>query len=320
MPMWNLALLAALSATPAHQTVRGVTISCQTWGWEWGTEGYGRELDRLRALGVNWVAIHPYAGITTDGRVRPFGLDDPGWLTRPIAAAHARGMAILIKPHLAYWRSGFSWRGDIVLEGAARERFFSEYRDWMVGLARITRDADAFVVGTELEGLVGHEREWRAVIAAVRQQTRAHLTYAANWTDYDRVGFWDALDAIGVQAYFPLTEQPNPSRAILRSSWRPILAELRRVSARIGKPVVFTELGYHPRRRAAAEPWKGGPSEPGAAALQHRLLDTALAVLESERDWLRGAFLWKWFVGPAPREDFPIDTPEVRALLRARWE
>ena len=36
-------LLAAMLALPAGdaQLVRGMTISCQTWGWEWGSDGFG---------------------------------------------------------------------------------------------------------------------------------------------------------------------------------------------------------------------------------------------------------------------------------------
>ena len=98
------------------RVVHGMTISCQTWGWEWGSDGFADELGDLSRLGVNWVAIHPYAAIRADGRVEPFrglrgagpGFDPdhpPEWITRPIREAHARGLSILVIPHLAYWGS-----------------------------------------------------------------------------------------------------------------------------------------------------------------------------------------------------------------------
>jgi hypothetical protein len=40
-------------------------------------------------------------------------------------------------------------------------------------LARTTRDAYAFVVGTELDRTIGHEAAWRSFIAAVRAETAA---------------------------------------------------------------------------------------------------------------------------------------------------
>ena len=71
------------------------------------------------------------------------------------------------------------------------------------------READAFVVGTELDRILNHEAEWRTLIAEVRSIMKVPLTYAANWTDYKRVPFWDALDVIGIQAYFPVASKPN---------------------------------------------------------------------------------------------------------------
>ena len=53
--------------------------------------------------------------------------------------------------------------------------------------------------------------------------------------------------------------------------------------------------------------------------LQARCLDVALDVLEREREWLRGAFLWKWFVGAAPGENFVQDTPALRSVIRGAW-
>ncbi|MCP3915133.1 MAG: hypothetical protein GY711_06230 [bacterium] len=306
--------------------VRGMTISCQTYGPEWGRDGFGDELDRLRALGVNWVAIHPYASIRADGEVvSRFDADaPPAWVTRPIEEAHARGMQILVKPHIAYWGSPFSWRGDIAFDDAGQwERFFASYERWIVTLARIARGADAFAVGTELDRTLAHESQWRAIIGAVREQTSAHLTYAANWSDFERVGFWDALDAVGVQAYFPLvTDERLPDESALRAGWSEPLRKLRALHVRTGKPVVFTELGYDRSLAAALRPWESGRrrrDDPGAAGvLQERCLSVALGVLEEETTWLRGAFLWKWFVGPS-RSDYRLDRPAIRELMATTW-
>lgn len=316
------------AASEVPRLVRGVTISCQTSGQEWGSDGFGEELDRLVALGVNWVAIHPYARIGADGTVacRYDLAPPPPWIARPIAEAHARGMEILVKPHLAYWGSPFDWRGAIdFTEPEARERFFRTYSKWIVALARATREADAFAIGTELDRLVEHEAEWRALVARVREVSGAKLTYAANWSDYERVPFWDALDAIGVQAYFPLVDGDarEPDEAALEAGWKRALTGLHALHERTGKPVVFTELGYDSVPGAAAQPWVGrGRRDRGAppeTALQERCLAVALRVIDREREWLRGAFLWKWFVGPAPRANFVLDTPEVRRLIRDAW-
>lgn len=321
--------LAAQPAAPAQPEVRGVTISCQTWGREWGSDDMVEALRELAALGVNWVAIHPYAGIRADGSVGSRHLSradgGPRWLTRPIAEAHRLGIKILIKPHLAYWGSPFSWRGEIGFgdDAGKWERFFQSYERWIVQVAEVCHDADGFVVGTELRKTVGHEQAWRDVIAAVRAKTQAPLTYAANWDDYHAVPFWDALDVIGVQGYFPLvTHQNEPCRDELALAWTELVTKLEAYGQRHGKKVVLTELGYDKTTQAARKPWESGGGRGGQAgeAVQQLCLEAALDALGgAEPHGLIGAFLWKWFPGRTRGEDFLMSTPAMRQVIRSRW-
>ena len=336
LPVLLLASVLSLSGARGNgvsddaEEVRGVTISCQTSGREWGTPGFAEELDELAELGVNWIAIHPYAWIRSDGTLRWQELDPenpPAWLSVPLAETKARGMSLLVKPHLGYWGSGFSWRGEIEFaRPEERARFWEHYRRWILELSAVVAEAEAFVVGTELDRLVGDEDEWRGLIREVRERTDAHLTYASNWTDYERVPFWDDLDAIGVQAYFPLVsadDRSAPSEEQLIAGWTGVLDRLRGLHERYGKPVVFTELGYNLSLDAAREPWghavTRGAAREEARSLQERCLSVSLGVLERERAWLRGAFLWKWFVGEPDGPDFVVDEPGLRAVVSAAW-
>ncbi|HEX8491003.1 MAG TPA: hypothetical protein VF626_08295, partial [Chthoniobacterales bacterium] len=54
---------------PSPSFYKGMTVSCQTWGIEWQTPEMEKTLDELKSLGVNSIAIHPYAGIQEDGHV-----------------------------------------------------------------------------------------------------------------------------------------------------------------------------------------------------------------------------------------------------------
>jgi len=304
-----------------------VTISCQTSGREWGQAGFGLELEELQELGCNWVAIHPYAWIGGDGTVRHrLELErPPRWLTNPLEQTRARGLSLLVKPHLGYWGSPFRWRGAITFEGPELERFWEGYTEWILTLSEIVSGAEAFCVGTELDLLLEDERPWRELIAGVRARTDAHLTYAANWDSYSRVGFWDALDTIGLQAYFPISDAAEPDELELERGWSRVLEPLRGLHHRTGKPVVFTELGYNRSLDAARVPWSDQVAPPGdlerAGVLQARCLRIGLATIEREREWLRGAFLWKWFVGEPGRNDrsFLIDTPHMRGAIESVW-
>ena len=197
--------VAGRTATPAQRpaaqghNINGMTVSTPRGSAEWGKDAIVGTITELKQLGVNWISIHPYARIGRDGSVswrRGEGDDTataPTWLRRPIEEAHRQGLKIFIKPHLGHWGS-FSWRGEIAFDTEAEwQRFFDGYRQWITAIATFSHDADAFAVGTELDKTVGHEADWREVIRAVREEYGGPLTYAANWTDYERIPFWDVF-------------------------------------------------------------------------------------------------------------------------------
>lgn len=305
----------------ADGAIRGITISTPTYNREWASDATAEAIARVGGLGAGWIAFHPYAQIRADGSVawRPIDPEaPPAWLTRPIEEAHRRGMRVMVKPHLAYWGSPWSWRGDIDLEGEAVARFFADYGRWIEQVAAATAEADLFVVATELDRLAENEAQWRAVIARVRAVHPAPLTWAANHDRYTALPFWDALDYVGVQAYFPLMERGEPTRAALEAGWARVSTELRHVSERTGKPVLLTELGYNRSARAPFEPWAYEQGGEGAEEVQARCLEVALAAVEAEPA-IAGAFLWKWLPGEPGRGDFGMWRPGPRGVIGAAW-
>lgn len=317
----------AATADAPREAIRGVVISCQTWGREWGSDAMVATLQELRDLGVNWVQIHPYGSVSRDGQIAlgrlatPDGAAPP-WLARPIAEAHRLGLEICITPHLAPWRAGWSWRGDVQFkDGAAWTRFFADYRTWISTLATLCREADGFCVGSELDQtLSGHEQEWREIIAAVRRRTAAPLTYAANWPTYRQVPFWDALDCIAVSAYFPLVDHDRaPAPTELADAWQRIRRDVLRYARTQDRRVVFMELGYDNGTNAARTPWVDGNRAAGGAELQAQCLDQALTAVDQPEDDLLGAFLWKWFPGESRGETFLLSAPLMRRTIDQHW-
>ena len=323
--------LAVLTPQAARgDKINGMTLSTSRGSAEWGRDHIVPTITELRSLGVNWIAIHPYASIDRDGNVnwrRRDGNSEgaPTWLTRPIEEAHRQGIKILVKPHLAHWRS-FSWRGEIEFDSDEKwERFFRGYGEWIVALARYSEGADAFAVGTELDRTIEREASWRAIIESVRAEYAGPLTYAANWTDYERVPFWDALDAIGIQAYFPLLPHDAvrqgelPPREAVEAGWAEIMARLRAFGSRHDKTVVFTELGYNNSWLAATEPWDyetRGSAD--AVTLQRLCMEVALDAIGREPAVV-GAFLWKWFPGDRVPRDFAMSSSAMREVIGSRW-
>jgi hypothetical protein len=110
------------------------------------------------------------------------------------------------------------------------------------------------------------EKYWRTLIRKVRAVYSGRLTYAANFDQYQEVGFWDALDLIGINAYFPLRTLKDRDAEgpelydVLLDSWRTVLnryTSFREENELGSMPVLLTEIGYTRRRRATLAPWAG---------------------------------------------------------------
>jgi len=329
------ARVAAVSKAGAQADIRGMTVSTPRGNSAWANDDMVGTIAELEMIGVNWIAIHPYGRIGTDGTVSwswsrderddPAGAGEgsaPDWLRRPIEEAHRRGLKIMVKPHLAHWRD-YEWRGDIRYETDEDwNRFFDTYHEWILAMATFSEGADAFVVGTELGGTTQHEQRWRGIIESVRRAYSGPLTYAANWDAYERVGFWDALDWVGIQAYFPvLDESPAedgvPSQTELDAGWEDIAGRVAAFSRRVGKPVVFTEAGYNNSLLAAVRPWDWQAAG-DAEELQVRCLIAAFRAIDAEPT-IRGAFLWKWYPGDRLPRDFAMAAPRIRRVIADHW-
>jgi len=265
-------------------------------------------LPRLEGLGVTHLTLVSFA--------RQRAVDHPevridtaaGWYSeshRGIRALARRadtlGMDVILKPHI--WVGSYSESQDRSEIGFNTEadwrRWEAEYRRFLMIYAELAAevDADMLVLGTELSR-AARERPafWRALADTVRTVYDGELTYAANWHDeYEHVAFWDALDYVGVQAYFPIAEAEDPSLETLRAGWKEHRAALQQVHRRTGKPILFTEVGYRSSPTTAEAPWRWPQHEeaPVDPTLQARCYEALLSTV-GQAPWLAGVIIWKW--------------------------
>jgi len=177
------------------------------------------------------------------------------------AAAHARGIKILLKPHI--WlieEVADQWRGTISFASEVEwQRWESDYRNFVLHYARLAAAADIEMlsIGVELHFPIRQRPAfWRSLIAEVRSVYAGQLTYGANWyREYEEVSFWDELDYIGIHAYFPLTQAMDASVADLEKGWEKHWQEIESLQRRHDKPVLFTEIGYRSVAGTAIAPW-----------------------------------------------------------------
>ncbi|MDH3650269.1 MAG: hypothetical protein OEQ53_11335 [Saprospiraceae bacterium] len=223
---------------------------------------------------------------------------------RRLAAEALRlGLQTIIKPHVWMQADQGFWRSDIDFKSQAEfDVWASQYMDFILHFAKISEEIQApyFCIGAELSELSkGYPDYWKMLIKEVRKVYGGKLFYAANWHDeYEHIQFWDELDLIGVQAYFPICPEPNPTVDNLKAGWRPHLTQIKRFSRRIGKPILFSEIGYKSTDDAADTPWEWVD---GAHGLTKRLsTETQANCYQAffemfwQESWFNGALIWQW--------------------------
>ena len=295
---------ASLAIAPPPQLQwRGMTFAHE--GYD-GIRGYGgtdteASLDSLAHLGVNAIAIVPYTFMRDAGT--PAALPVPEQLggetdasvIASIQQAHQRGWAAMLKPQI--WVKD-SWPGEIDFASAEDWSAWQDhYRTWILHYAQLAADheAEALCIGTELtRAALEHPAFWRKLIEDTRAVYPGTITYAANWgQEFEGITWWDAVDVMGLNGYYPLSPKPAPTDAELLAGAEAWLSMAEALSRRVGRPWWLTEVGYRSVKQAWRNPHAevaGRASDTLAQARCYAALFRAAA--DSER--LQGTWIWKW--------------------------
>jgi hypothetical protein len=300
------ALLALASSAAAARPIAGFNFPL------WDRDAYAapeasQALGRLADTGAGWVAVIPTLHMDERRGSRVFatgGTASDASLRAAIRAARARGLKVLLKPHVDLPDPAGTPRA--LISPADPDAWFDSYGGELLRYARLAQDegCEMFAVGTELALLhmPRHTGRWRRLIARVRGEYHGPLTFAANWHSAAAVLFWDELDYIGVDAYYPVPGGHDV--AALREGWRPYVAGLAALSYAWGKPVLLTEIGLSSQEGANLRPWEWRPMSAVDLETQSAYLEALLRAFEGER-WYAGFLYWAW--EPAPDAGGPHD-------------
>jgi hypothetical protein len=270
---------------------------------------YGPALQEIYQLGANAVSLMVVSTtpdvdsleITTN----PWGGSSDERILKTMRQAHSFGLQVHLIPtlHVIDVAPG-RWRGT--LEPPSWEDWFAAYGAILLRYAGLAEQAGAeyFSVGSELISSEAQEQRWRTLIAQVRERYHGQLTYTCNWDALDRIGFADALDLVGTNAYYEVGRgEPDdtPSLAELESRWVPIRERLRGWSEAHGLPVVITEIGYPSLQGALREPWNYLAGNPVDLEEQRRGYQAFLDAW-SQADFLAGVFFYDWWGAGGPED------------------
>lgn len=335
-PIYGLPPAVALRAQP-RQAIRGVTLgpieSTLQPGRGYGSAAFEQTLDELVGLGANWVSLTVFGRVfdLASATVEP-SFEAPFEVTRDnilrsVEMAHARGLRVLLVPHL--WVESGGWRAELD-PGPAWPRFEQTYGDFARAWAEVAERSgvDLLAVGVELAFWTASSRapSFVELIRDLRRVYHGPLTYAANWDDAADTIIWRDVDLIGINAFYPLHWEDNPSDAQIARGAQDASQKVGELGERWGKPVLFTEFGYTTRKDAMVKPWLW-PEELGDVTVSEEDQARAYAALLGEARFvpgLRGVFLWRMYADVAdlsqePRFGFSPWGKKAESVLRSAY-
>lgn len=307
---------------------------CYAHAWEhaddggYGSEADRRTLQRLKALGVDAISLTPFAfqharnsdaisGMTAQMR----RAESDERVKASAAFAKSLGMKVLLKPHV--WVGDGSWCGAIT--PPSWPVWMASYQAVAVHYATLAQamHADGYLIGNELKTATSADPNgFRALIRAVRKEYTGPLSYAANWDEAGQILFWDELDAVGVNAYWPLTSHPNATDTEREAGARHVDAILSALAEKTRRPILITELGYRSVAGSDVDPhtW---PEQDRDRAVDFEAQSKAYQAILSalwRRPYLRGIYFWKvisdgsWQEDGGSRGFSPLDKPAEQVL------
>ncbi len=264
-----------------------------------------------KSLHCNAVAIIPYAGMEdvhapswldfSEGA----GAENDESIVHCIWSARQSGISVMIKPQVWPWND---WTGEVAMQNEDDWLlFFDRYYRWIRHYAIMAElyEVETLCIGVEFsKATLQRPDDWRKMIGKLRGIYHGKMTYAANWgEEFEQCKFWDALDYVAVNCYYPISKKDNPKQKELDAGFAEVVQTVEKVALATKKPVLFTEIGF----RSCTTPWANPHAEADGrktdTTCQAACYKAMIAGLEG-KDWFRGIYLWKW---PAYMDDARYD-------------
>ena len=291
----------------------------------------------LRAAGANYTAVMATWFVQTSNSTTIAPNSNSPTDAAVVAAIQnlqAQGITVTLKPHVDSldnnWRGQFTWPASdttTAQQQAWLTAWFTSYEAFILHFAQIAAENNVgiLVIGTEFAQLTGNtcagscRTYWdQYVINPLRTNyPNLLLVYGANATsagdEFTKVTFWDDVDIIGVDGYFPLTNHADPTLAELVSAWtnasanknnfNPEQALQNLQSAHPTKPLIFSELGYMSTAGTNEEPYNYSHAGAYDQTEQANCYEAFFEVFSPESSWMKGVFWWDWSVSAPGAND-----------------
>ena len=260
----------------------------------------------LLNINANSAAIMPFGFIRNDKDPKLVYNSDQQWFGETkkgaeqyINALFNAGLTVMLKPQIWIWRGQYTGTLSMTNE-ADWKALETDYSKFILDYAELAEELNVqvFCIGTELEKFIENRPQyWFRLIKEIKTVYTGKLTYAANWDEFKRTPFWGELDYIGIDAYFPISNEQTPSVQDCLTGWKLHKSDLADFSQQWNKPIMFAEFGYRSVDYAAKEPWRYDRSMTSINMQAQSNATEALFQSVWNEPWFAGGYIWKWFVG-----------------------
>jgi hypothetical protein len=306
-------------------TYNGIT-HVSWWTPEYSTPAGTASEDALALARGNWAGVlvtwyMPNATSTTiaalttgNGPLTPSDND----VIAAITELHAKSLKVMLKPHVDVNDPPINtWRGAITPSDI--NAWFVSFNAFILHYANLAaaNNVEMLCFGTEYKSMTNdpsnmsdpnNAANWANTIAQIRNVYSGKLAYAANSAsvgdEYTGVPFWNAVDVIGLDGYFSLTNQSTPTLTQLIAAWsnnwrgENVLAAVQNfAAAHPGQPVTFTEIGYRSVAGGNKNPWDFSTGTVVDDTEQRNCYE-AMYEIWSQQTAIKGNFWWAWQVQP----------------------
>lgn len=336
LPFLSLSSLPFTAHAAAADWLKGFNV-VPTSTTDFGSASFDQSLKNMRNAGANSVAfVIPYYQSNTGSTDVQAGWNTPtdAALASAIDYAHSLGLSVTLKPHIDPY-SG-EWRAYI--NPGDRDAWFNAYDAKILHLAELgqAHHVELIVMGTELVSMAAsnmnstNTSHWLSLIGQIRKVYGGKLTYGANSTGNNpsdtfsdekaHIGFWSSLDYAGLSAYYGL--QGDGSVGSIENDWGYWNdSDLKQFATNVGKPIIFTELGYRSVDNAHSSPWdwySGGNYNPQ----EQSNLYQGLMQYWNDYSYFGGIYWWNWSTDPnaggAGNTDYTPQNKPVMSVI-SQW-
>ncbi len=269
--------------------------------------GYGsrlasRSLQKLSDINSNAVAIVPYSGMRDPKKPSYIGISSRAGSENDESVLHShfeaqkRGFTTVLKPQI--WIGRGSWPGDVEMSSEIEwKQFFEYYHRWMRHYALLAEmyDFDVLCAGVEFaKATIAREQDWRNLIQKLRGIYSGPITYAANWgEEFENLKFWDELDYIGIDCYYPLSKNEQPAKEELDTHFKKVMNLIEKTCKKYDRPMLFTEIGFRSVEETWTQPHEEARGRSFSELCQNICYEVVLENLKN-KDFCKGILWWKW--------------------------